>query len=155
MTYPLRDVIALAWGAISAHRLRSTLTMLGIVIGIASVILLTSIGEGSRRFILSEFSQFGTNLLGIQPGNTRTTGMPSSLLSTVHDLTLEDATSLLRVSGVVEVVPVALGAARVENGDRGRSVYVYGVTAAVGLIFGALPARRAAALEPVAALAGR
>jgi putative ABC transport system permease protein len=126
---PLRDAIALAWGAISAHRLRSTLTVLGIVIGIASVILLTSIGEGTRRFVLSEFSQFGTNILGVQPGNVRTTGMPSSLLSTIHDLTLEDAQSLLRVPGVEAVVPVAVGAGLVEHGDRGRNVYVYGVTA--------------------------
>lgn len=102
--------------------------MLGIVIGIASVILLTSIGEGTRRFVLSEFSQFGTNILGVEPGNVRTTGMPSSLLSTVHDLTLEDAQSLLRVPGVQTVVPVAIGVGLVEHGDRGRSVYVYGVT---------------------------
>jgi len=126
---PLRDAIALAWGAISAHRLRSTLTVLGIVIGIASVILLTSIGEGTRRFVLSEFSQFGTNVLGVEPGNVRTTGIPSSLLSTIHDLTLEDALSLLRVPGVESVVPIAVGAGLVEHGNRGRNVYVYGVTA--------------------------
>jgi len=130
-----RDAIALAWSAIAAHRLRSTLTMLGIVIGITSVILLTSIGEGSRRFILAEFSQFGTNLLSVQPGNTRTTGVPASLLGTIHDLTLEDASSLLRVSGVEAVVPVAMGAARVEHGDHGRSVYVYGVTADVPAVW--------------------
>jgi putative ABC transport system permease protein len=128
VSVPVRDLIGLAWGAISAHRLRSTLTMLGIVIGISSVILLTSIGEGTRRFILSEFSQFGTNILGVEPGNVRTTGMPSTLLSTIHDLTLEDAQSLLRVPGVEKVVPVAIGPARVEHGNRGRSVYVYGVT---------------------------
>jgi len=125
---PGRDAVTLAWGAISAHRLRSALTMLGIVIGIASVILLTSIGEGTRRFILSEFSQFGTNILGVEPGNVRTTGMPASILGTIHDLTLADAESLLRVQGVETVVPVAIGIARVEHGDRGRSVYVYGVT---------------------------
>ena len=57
----LADVLRLALGSVTAHRLRSALTVLGIVIGIASVVLLTSLGEGTRRAILSEFSQFGTN----------------------------------------------------------------------------------------------
>ena len=57
------DLYRLAWGAVAAHRLRSALTMLGILIGIASVILLTSIGEGTRRFMIGEFAQFGTNIL--------------------------------------------------------------------------------------------
>ena len=62
-----------------AHRLRSSLTTLGIVIGIASVMLLTSLGEGTRQYILSEFTQFGTNLLQINPGKTTTRGMPNSM----------------------------------------------------------------------------
>jgi len=53
-----RDLLRLAWSAIVLHRLRSALTMLGIVIGITSVILLTSLGEGTRRYILAEFTQF-------------------------------------------------------------------------------------------------
>ena len=55
------DLARLAAGAITSHRLRSVLSMLGIAIGIAAVILLTSIGEGTRRYILAQFSQFGTN----------------------------------------------------------------------------------------------
>jgi len=51
------DMLHLAWQAVWFHRQRSFLTMLGVLIGIASVILLTSIGEGARVFILSEFSQ--------------------------------------------------------------------------------------------------
>ncbi len=126
-----RDFLGLAWGSIRSHRLRSALTTLGIVIGIASVILLTSIGEGTRSFILAEFTQFGTNVLTVQPGKVRTTGIPGSVLSTVRKLTVEDADALLRVPGVAKVVPLALGMARVEHGDRGRDVYVYGVTDAV------------------------
>ena len=72
-----REFLALAWNAVVAHRLRSALTMLGIMIGIASVILLTSIGEGTRRYILSEFTQFGTNILAINPGKTRPPGSPA------------------------------------------------------------------------------
>jgi putative ABC transport system permease protein len=62
------DVFAQAWRAVRGHRQRSALTMLGITIGIASVILLTSIGEGTRVYILNQFTQFGTNLVSINPG---------------------------------------------------------------------------------------
>ena len=64
----IADALHLAWRAIAAHRLRSFLTLLGIAVGIAAVILLTSIGEGIHRFVLSEFTQFGTNLINIAPG---------------------------------------------------------------------------------------
>ena len=59
----------------SRHRLRtrSLLTLLGIAVGIAAVILLTSIGEGMHRFVLGEFTQFGTNLIGVAPGHGCTT----------------------------------------------------------------------------------
>ncbi len=123
----LTDLLALAWGSITTHRLRSALTMLGIAIGIASVILLTSIGEGTRQFIISEFTQFGTNLLAVSPGNTRTTGVPGSIIATQRKLTVEDAEALLRVPGVERMVPLAIGQARVEYGNRGRAVYIYGV----------------------------
>jgi putative ABC transport system permease protein len=122
-----REFFLLAWNAVVAHRLRSALTMLGILIGIASVILLTSIGEGTRQYILSEFTQFGTNLLAVNPGKTMTTGQPGALGGTVRRLTIEDAEALRRVPGVESVVPVSFGMARVEGAGRGRSVFVYGV----------------------------
>lgn len=125
------DLLRLAWGSVVAHRLRSALTVLGIVIGIASVILLTSIGEGTRTFILGEFTQFGTNLLAVQPGKVKTTGVPGSIATTVRKLTVEDAEALLRAPGVRRVVPLAVGAAAVEAGRRSRSVFVYGVTSDV------------------------
>ena len=118
-----------------AHRLRSFLTMLGIVIGITSVILLTSIGEGARQYILSEFTQFGTNLLTVSPGRVETTGLPGAVGATIRKLTIEDALALRRVPGVEEVVPVAFGMARVESGARGRSVFVYGVTSSVPAVW--------------------
>ena len=70
----LRDGIFLATRAITAHRMRSGLTLLGIAVGIAAVILLTSIGEGIHRFVLAEFSQFGTNIIGVAPGRVKTGG---------------------------------------------------------------------------------
>jgi putative ABC transport system permease protein len=127
----LRDLLRLTLGSVLAHRLRSALTMLGILIGIASVILLTSIGEGTRQFILSEFTQFGTDLLAVQPGKVSTTGVPGAAAGTVRPLTTHDAEALRRVVGVEKVVPLAFGSARVEAGERGRSVFVYGVNADV------------------------
>jgi putative ABC transport system permease protein len=125
------DLLRLAWGATVAHRLRSALTMLGILIGIASVILLTSIGEGTRQYILAEFTQFGTNVMGINPGKIATTGAPGALAATVRRLTIDDAEALERVPGVEKVVPVVMGMARVQAGQRGRNVFVYGVNADV------------------------
>jgi putative ABC transport system permease protein len=59
----LRDAVALSLQAVVSHRLRSFLTALGIAVGIAAVVLLTSLGEGIHRYVLAEFTQFGTNLI--------------------------------------------------------------------------------------------
>jgi putative ABC transport system permease protein len=120
----------LAWQAVWFHRQRSALTMLGILIGIASVILLTSIGEGARVYVLSQFTQFGTTLVGISPGRMETTGLPGALGNTVHPLTLADAAALERIRGVERVVPVVMGTAPVEQAGKTRNTFVYGVTAA-------------------------
>ncbi len=120
------DILRLAWQAIAFHRQRSFLTMLGILIGIASVILLTSIGEGVRVYVLSEFTQFGTTLVSVTPGKISTTGLPGALGTTVHLLTLEDAAALERIRGVERVVPVIVGTAPVERNGRSRNSFVYG-----------------------------
>lgn len=124
----MRDLIRLALSAVVSHRLRSGLSMLGIGIGIASVILLTSIGEGTRRYLVGLFTQFGTNLIAINPGKAETLGIPGALGGTTRKLTIDDALALERLNGIEEVVPVAFGSARVEGNGRGRSVFVYGVT---------------------------
>ncbi|MEE8524441.1 MAG: ABC transporter permease [Thermoanaerobaculia bacterium] len=122
------DLVAVAVGAVAAHRLRSFLSMLGIAIGIASVILLTSIGEGTRRYVLTQFTQFGTNILVITPGKSKTLGLPGILGGTTHELTIDDAVALNKLPQIEAVVPLAFGQARVEGGGRGRGVFVYGVT---------------------------
>jgi putative ABC transport system permease protein len=103
--------------------------MLGIMIGIASVILLTSIGEGTRLYILSEFTQFGTNLISVNPGKAQTSGHPGALGGTIHKLTLADAQALARIRGVLKSVPVTMGTAAVEYRQKSRNVFIYGVTA--------------------------
>jgi putative ABC transport system permease protein len=133
------DLLRLAVGAIAGHRLRSILSMVGIAIGIAAVILLTSIGEGTRRYILAQFSQFGTNLIAIHPGKAKTSGMPGVFGGTTHHLTIDDAEALARIPGVERVVPSAFGTARIEAGERGRNIAVNGVTPDVQTVWKFLP----------------
>jgi len=128
----LQDAIGMSWRALAAHRLRSFLTLLGIAVGIAAVILLTSIGEGLHRFVLAEFTQFGTNVIGISPGKTATHGGANpGFPSSVRPLTLADAAALRRVPNVLQVSPGVTGNAEVEAGGRLRRVMVYGTTAAL------------------------
>jgi putative ABC transport system permease protein len=124
---PVLELLRFAIGALEGQRLRSALSALGVAIGVAAVVLLTSLGEGTRQYIVGQFTQFGTNLLEINPGKIKTMGMPGVLGGTTHKLTLDDADAVRRVSGVAAVVPVVIGQARVEAGGRGRSVYIYGV----------------------------
>jgi putative ABC transport system permease protein len=123
------DVLRLAWQAIWFHRQRSILTVLGILIGIASVILLTSIGEGVRLYVLTEFTQFGATLASVSPGKIETSGIPGALRTTLHLLTFDDAGALERVPGVTRVVPVIVGTAPIQNEGKTRNSFVYGVTA--------------------------
>lgn len=125
------DLVLFALGGLRRHRLRAFLSMVGVAIGVGAVLLLTSVGEGTRRYVLEQFTQFGTNLLAVNPGKTETMGIPGVLGGTTRKLTLDDAEALRRVPGVVDVVPVVMGMARVEARGRGRSVYVFGVTAAM------------------------
>jgi putative ABC transport system permease protein len=93
----LADSLQLALRAITAQRLRSFLTLLGIAVGIAAVILLTSIGEGIHRFVLGEFTQFGTNVIGVHPARPRPAARPVGLPSSARPLSLDDAKSLERL----------------------------------------------------------
>jgi putative ABC transport system permease protein len=111
--------------------MRSFLTALGIAVGIAAVVLLTSLGEGIHRFVLSEFTQFGTNLIGINPGKTTTAGIAGAIISNVRPLSLDDADALKRIPHVLAVVPVVQGNASVEAGKRTRRTTIFGVGADV------------------------
>ncbi|MEN8781319.1 MAG: ABC transporter permease [Desulfobacterales bacterium] len=121
------DFIRLSLGAVFSHRLRSFLTALGIAVGVAAVVLLTSLGEGVHRFVLSEFTQFGTNLIGINPGKTTTVGVSGAIISNVRPMTLDDAQAMKRIPEVTAVVPVVQGNAPVEFEKRSRRTYIFGV----------------------------
>ncbi len=121
------EVVAFVASALRGQRLRSALSALGVAIGVAAVMLLTSLGEGTRDYVVGQFTQFGTSLVGINPGRVKTFGVPGVFGGTTHLLTIDDSEALRRVPGVEKVVPVVMGQARVEYGGKGRSVYIYGV----------------------------
>ena len=124
-----RDLLQLALRSLTAHRLRSALTLGGIAVGIAAVILLTSIGEGLHRFVLQEFSQFGTNVIQINPGRQGARGGPPGLPSTARELTLDDAAALARLPYVTHVTANVNGNAEVRANGRVRRTTVLGVSA--------------------------
>ncbi len=121
-------MLRFALGAIAGYRLRSALSALGVAIGVTSVILLTSLGEGTRDYVTAQFMQFGTDLVAVNPGKVETLGIPGVLGGTTHKLDLDDADALRQVPGAAGVVPFVMGQARVEAAGRGRAVYVFGVT---------------------------
>jgi len=123
------DLFQFAAGGLRGHRLRSSLSVLGVGIGVASVILLTGLGEGAREYVTGEFASLGSNLLILIPGKTETRGLAPMISVAPHDLTLRDADALLeRVPGIHRVAPVAFGTATVKLGERGRQVLVVGTT---------------------------
>lgn len=125
------DLMGLSAEAFRSHKLRYGLSALAITVGVAAVVLLASIGEGTRRFIMGQFTQFGTTIIAVFPGRTETGGMPGSLGGSVRKLTLDDARALRRIPGVVGIVPNSVGSGVVDYGNRSRRVYVYGVTSDV------------------------
>lgn len=122
----LPDLIRLTTSSFLSYRMRSFLTGLGIAIGITAVILLTSIGEGLHQFVLAEFSQFGTNLISIQPGKTQTHGANVGMFGSVKQLTIEDAEALRRLPDVEYVDPSMSGTAELRANGKTRRTVVYG-----------------------------
>lgn len=121
-----RDFLHLTGSSLLTHKLRSFLTMLGISVGIAAVVILTSIGEGIHKFILAEFTQFGTTLIAINPGKTDTMGMSMGVFGTERPLTIDDARALEKLSFTKSVVGFIQGNAEIEANRRSRRVTVYG-----------------------------
>lgn len=100
--------------------------MLGIAIGISSVVLLTSLGQGVQQYIVETFSQFGSRIIAINPGRTQTGGS-GSLLASTRPLTLEDAEALNHLPGIERVIPVVQGTGAIEYDNRVRHTDILGV----------------------------
>ncbi len=125
----LRDLIAFSARALRGHRLRTSLSLLGVAIGVASVVLLTSLGEGARLYVTGEFASLGTNLVIVLPGKTETTGVTPFISETPHDLTLSDCGAIRRqVRQVRRLAPLTIGTAPARFGERSRDVVVAGTT---------------------------
>ena len=125
-----RDLFEFSVRALKGHRLRTGLSLGGVAIGVASVVLLTSLGEGARLYVAGEFANLGTNLLIVLPGKTETAGVTPFVTGAPHDLTLEDAEVIARrVRSVRRLAPLSRGLAPAQRGERRRDVNVAGTTA--------------------------
>lgn len=124
------DLLAFAAGALRGHRLRTSLSLLGVAIGVSSVVLLTSLGEGARLYVTGEFALLGSNLVIVLPGKSETTGIVPVAGGVPNDLTLDDVEALRRrVSVLTSVAPLSVGGLTARFGERSRDLTVAGVTA--------------------------
>jgi len=123
------DLLRFALGALGGHSLRTGLSLLGMAIGVAAVVVLTALGEGARRYVTEQFSQIGTDLVIVVPGKNETTGMVPGVTGVPNDLTLDDALAIeRRIPQVDRVAPVAVGTETVSHLERRRQVAVIGTT---------------------------
>jgi putative ABC transport system permease protein len=113
--------------SLSANKLRSMLTVLGIVIGVAAVIAMLSIGRGAQDAITSQIESIGTNLIFITPGSTNEGGVASAPGS-AGTLTTEDANALSQLPGVVAVAPEVDGRAQIVYLGQNANLRVVGTT---------------------------
>lgn len=122
------DVLRFATAALRGARGRTLLMLTAMAIGVSAVIVLTSLGEGARRYVTGEFASLGTNLLIILPGRSETAGInPSTLMGeTPRDLTLDDAQALLKNRNIRRIAPINVGSAQVRWQGRSRDVVILG-----------------------------
>ena len=120
------DTFQFAFRSLTAHRLRTILSASGIAIGIAAVILLTAIGDGVQRFVLSEFTQFGTNIVTITPGKINTHGGSLGAIGSARLLTIEDAMALKQSRYAEYTNASVVGNAEIRAQGRSRRVTAYG-----------------------------
>ncbi|HCH70503.1 MAG TPA: peptide ABC transporter permease [Colwellia sp.] len=123
----LADHWLFSYQALARHRLRSAMVLLAIGMGVSSVLLLTSIGEGARLFIEQEFSTLGAKMLVVLPGKKETTGSSPPLYGTSpRDLTIEDAQALKNIRTISHVAPIIAGTATVSNQSLSRDIIIIG-----------------------------
>jgi putative ABC transport system permease protein len=127
------DSLRVAAGALSANKMRSSLTMLGVIIGVAAVIALLSIGQGVQKSVTEQIQSAGSNLLMILPGEITETGgfeyNPS--------LTYEDAQAIadpMNVPDAAIVAPTMEGSTSVSYGGEEMTAYTAGVTSDYDLV---------------------
>ncbi len=117
------ELLRLAFSRLRTNRLRAALTMLGVIIGVASVVALVGVGQGTTSNITNRLNSLGTNLLTISP-NGRSSGT----------LTLGDATAIASVDGVAGVAPEVSTSKLVQRGDKSTTTTIVGTTPAYPLV---------------------
>ena len=126
-----RETVRTGLEAVRAHRLRSALTMLGILIGIAAVILTVGFGEGASAQIRDQINSLGTNLLIITPGSATSSGGAISPLGSATTLTLQDAGALASRTAapdIAAVTPTSVTGATLTAGTANWTTTVVGTT---------------------------
>lgn len=123
------DLIRLAWKSIVSNKMRSGLTVLGIIIGIGAVIALLAIGQGAKRETDKQIQTLGTNLIFVRSGSA-STGHVSMGVGTSNTLTWEDANALAKICPAIEhVVPGMQGPQQVQYGNFNTNTTICAVTA--------------------------
>lgn len=111
------------------HKSRTLLLMIAVAIGVCSVIILTSLGEGARLFIEKEFSSLGSELLIILPGKKETQGgAPPIYGTTPRDLTLDDMNAVRHINTIKKIAPIIAGTTLIAYQNRSREVITIGST---------------------------
>ena len=123
--------VRLAWRELGRNKMRTGLTMLGIIIGVSAVIAMVGLGEGASQKVTASISSLGTNLLTVMPGNPKLRfGGPGSAGSQVTTLTEADAKTIARhfPQTVRDVAPTARGAVTLKYGNKNWSTTATGTT---------------------------
>ncbi len=130
MTMFKRDILSFAWSSLNGYRSRTLLMLLAMSISVASVLLLTALGDGARRYVLQEFISLGTNLVIVLPGKSETSGagLSSMMGITPRDLTLSDARALTRHPAITNIAPLNIGSVEASWQNRKRQVTLMGST---------------------------
>ena len=125
----LIDSIVTAIRSLFANKLRSSLTMLGIIIGVGSVITLMSVARGAEATITSAYEELGTNILSIMPVNPEVEGgFSMSPAYAAPTLTMDDARALENVSGIDNIAPVNENFITVTAGGETKGGLLHGAT---------------------------
>jgi putative ABC transport system permease protein len=114
--------------ALSANKLRASLTMLGVVIGVLAVTLLVGVGDGARIYLDQQLTGLGTNLLNVVPGRRETRGLGPPAGASSRPLTMDDVEALQRQGTLLRgVSPIVIGGGAVRYQGRQRDTTVLGV----------------------------
>src|SRR5687768_808956 len=124
----IRETAKSAWRSLNSNRLRTVLTMLGMIIGTAAVVAVLGIGEGARSSVEGRIRSLGSNLLTVRPGSA--TGGGGVRSGNVQTLTEKDADALRKIEGVAAVAPESSSNAQVRYLSKNQNASVIGVTPA-------------------------